>query len=66
MSGKRNNDLRLEARAKGVSLWQVAQELKVSEMTLFRWLRCELSEDRRDQIVNAIEKISRRELEERG
>jgi hypothetical protein len=53
-----NKDLQLLAAGKGVRQWQVAQELGVAEETLCRWLRHELSDERRALILAAIEKLT--------
>jgi transposase-like protein len=55
---KPNDDIRLLARTKGVYLWQVAEQLKISEPTLMRWLRKPLTEDKKQAIIDAINKIA--------
>ena len=62
----KNEDLKAFARKKRVPFWAIAQELNISEMTFTRWLRVELTPERRAQIMNAIEAIARRENEERS
>ena len=37
--------------------WEVAKRLGVSEMTLFRWLRQDLPDEKRQQILKAISEI---------
>lgn len=37
--------------------WEVAKRLGVSEMTLFRWLRQDLPEDKKQLILKAITEI---------
>lgn len=40
-----NTDIRKYAKTHGVRLWQIADELGISEITMSRKLRYELSED---------------------
>lgn len=44
-----NNDIKLLARGSGVPLWKIAQALGISEPTLTRRLRRELSEKERSK-----------------
>ena len=53
-----NRSVRAAAVAAGVPLWKVATELEIAETTLYRWLRAELSENRKTAIMAAIEKLS--------
>lgn len=52
-----NNAVRQAAKEKGVFLWQIADKLCVSEMTLIRRLRHELPQDQQTDVLEAIEKI---------
>lgn len=52
-----NENIRLRARGAGVPLWAVAQELRISEATLTRWLRVPLSVERERDITAAIERL---------
>lgn len=54
-----NTDIKVLALQGGIRLWQVAAELKIAEETLSRWLRHNLSQERRNAIVTAIEKLSK-------
>lgn len=54
---KRNEDIRLEAKGKGIPLWIVAEELRVSEGTLLNWLRKELPAEKRAEILQIIERL---------
>lgn len=56
-----NSEVRRAAKAAGVPLWAVAQRLGVSEATLSRRLRFELTEAERKRILSTI-----RLLEEGG
>lgn len=66
MTNCNNSDVRQTARDRGVALWRIALELGISEMTLTRWLRVELSPEKRARIMDAISKLSSAKLEERG
>lgn len=56
---RENADVRKMARVADVRLYQVAQEIGISEPTLQRWLRKPLSKEHREAIVCAIIKIER-------
>ena len=52
-----NQDIRKYARQRGVKLWQVAKEKGISEPTMTRLLRTELSEDEKatfSRIINEL------------
>lgn len=52
-----NNEIRQAMQLNGVSIWEIARALDLSEHTVYRWLRVELSPDRRrmfDEALNAI------------
>lgn len=53
-----NEELRKYSKANGVCLWEVAVEMGVAEATLIRWLRLPLSEEKKIQFINAVDKIS--------
>lgn len=57
---KANQELRKQAKKAGVTLWQIALEIGVSEPTVIRWLRIELEPERKKQILEAIENIAGR------
>lgn len=57
----KNLDLRLLAKSKGLYLWQVAEACGISEVTLLRWLRFDLPDEKKAKIVAAITKLSREE-----
>lgn len=52
-----NTELKQEMRAAGVWQWQIADELGVCEMTLIRWLRHELPEEKKAHIRSIIAKL---------
>lgn len=37
--------------------WEIAAQLGISEPTFYRWLRRELPQDKKEQILKAIEQI---------
>ena len=55
---KNNQPLRAYAKQKGVCLWEVAESLSISEATLIRMLRRELSENDRIKMMDHIDKIA--------
>jgi len=54
----RNSDLRQEAKAAGVFLYQIANAMGVSEPTITRKLRFELSEHEKQHILSIIKSLS--------
>ena len=55
-----NKIIREELKERGVRHWELAHELGVSEQTLVRWLRFELSEERQLYMLIKIEEIAKR------
>ena len=55
-----NLDIRMKCKSNNIPLWKLADELGVSEPTFFRWLRYKLPPERKKQMLDAIEKLSRR------
>jgi transposase len=55
----RNKEVRDAAKEKGVSLWQIAQHLGISEPTMTRWLRTDLSAGKKEVILEAIDQIAK-------
>lgn len=53
-----NLDVRFKAKAAGVPLWKIAKELGVSDMTLFRRLRKELSVEEKSKLYAVIQKLA--------
>lgn len=50
---KANMDIRQRMAQAHVTQWQLAYKIGVSEMTLCRWLRTPLSDERRERINRA-------------
>ena len=55
-----NKIIREELKERSVRHWELAAALGVSEQTLVRWLRFELSEDRQLEMLMKIEEIAKR------
>ena len=51
-----NQDIKKKIKDAGVHQYQIADILGVSEATLVRWLRYELTDEQRNMIFDAIEK----------
>lgn len=54
---KNNNEIRKAMLRANVKQWEVADQLGISEFTYSRWLRTELSADKKSLILQAIEDI---------
>lgn len=52
-----NKDLRDEFRIANVRQWEVAEAMGISEMTLVKWLRRELTEEKKKLVREAIRKV---------
>lgn len=55
-----NQDIRIYAKQNGVKLWQVAKVKGISEPTMTRLLRQELSETNKAEFINIINEIAAR------
>lgn len=53
MKRKKNRDVREYLKAKRVFMWEVAERIGVHEVTLIRWMRTELPEDKKQKIMEA-------------
>jgi len=53
-----NEDIRKEIESAGISYWQVADALGISDATLAKWLRMEKHDDKKAAVLSAIRKIS--------
>lgn len=51
-----NRDIKERIKASGLHQYQIADLLGIGETTLVRWLRYELTPERREMILYAIEK----------
>jgi len=53
-----NMEIREAIERKRIRYWEVAKALGINECTLSRWLREDVSETRKKEILTAISKIS--------
>lgn len=53
-----NKDLRDEMRIANVRQWEVAEAIGVSEMTMVKWLRMELDDNKKALIREGISKVA--------
>lgn len=50
-----NNEVKNEMRTYGITQWMVADVLGISENTVNRWLRHDLTDERKKMILDAVE-----------
>lgn len=53
----KNQELRLEFRVNDVRQWEVADAIGISEMTLVKWLRKELPEEKKQFLREGMKKV---------
>lgn len=58
MSEKCNENVRAAIKKSRLYQWQIAEKIGVSEFTFTRWLRSELSDERKELILKAIAELS--------
>ena len=58
-----NSKIRDQAKSKNVYLWEIAIAMNVSEPTITRKLRTELSEEEASKFIHAIDEISKQKTE---
>lgn len=54
-----NTDIRTHAKNNKVALWEVADALKVSEATITRKLRHEMTDNEKTKIIGIIDNIAK-------
>lgn len=54
ITSKANQEIREALQNKGMKQWELANMLGISEFTLTRWLRKELTEDKKELLLKAI------------
>lgn len=59
-----NFDIRLKIKENRFHNYEIAKELNISEFTFSRWLRDEMSDERKQLVLSAIERIVRGEHNE--
>lgn len=57
MKIKENEDIKNAMKEAGLYTWQLAERLGVSEMTIYRWLRTPLSDEKRQELLTAISQV---------
>ena len=57
---KKNNSIRDRIKALGLKQWQLADEVGIHETTLIVWLRQELTGERRERVLAALDRIEKR------
>ena len=53
----KNQDVRADMKIKQIRQWEVAEKLGISEFTLSRWMRKELSGVKKEQINQVMKRI---------
>ena len=53
-----NESIKMLAYQKRVPQWEIAKALGVAEMTVYRWLRTELPDERYQAMLRAINEIA--------
>ena len=52
-----NEQIKDQMKENSIFMWQVAKKLNVYETSFCKWFREELSEERKQQVLSAIEEI---------
>lgn len=55
-----NMQIRLKVKAKGITMWMLADELGISEASLYRMLRKELLPEKRKHVLDAIDRLAKK------
>lgn len=58
MTGRANQDIRMEANKAGVKLWQIADALGITDNWFSRVLRKELPDEKKSEIRNIIARLT--------
>lgn len=59
-----NLEIRMKIKQNRLCHYEVAQKIGISEATFCRWLREELSEERKKLVLSAVDKLVRGECHE--
>ena len=59
----KNIEIRVQAKEKGVFLWEIASAMGVSDMTITRKLRKELSTAEKEKLLEVIDYLAREKRE---
>lgn len=60
-----NKDIRLAIRQSGLYKWQVAAKIPLTDGNFSKWLRLEMDDERKQIVLEAIEKAKKEYLEDR-
>lgn len=52
-----NSELKQEIKKSGFTLWQVAEQIGICEMSLIRWLRSERDTRNQSKVIKAFEEL---------
>ena len=52
-----NKQIKELMKENSIFMWQVAKKLKVNECSFSKWFREELSEERKQRVLSAVEEI---------
>ncbi len=52
-----NSELKQKIKKSGFTLWQVAEQIGISEMSLIRWLRSERDTRNQDKVIKALDEL---------
>ena len=58
MKMKTNQDIRNYAKIKGIKLWRIAEQLKITDSTFSRQLRKEFTNEKKQEIYCIIDRLS--------
>ena len=58
MADIKNLEVRMKIFESGLNHWEVANKLGVSATTFSRWLRFEITPNKKEQIIEAINELS--------
>ena len=62
----KNSDIRSYAKEKGVKMWELAVSMKVSDMTITRKLRADLSDKEKENLKKTIDDIAENKAKEKA
>lgn len=54
-----NLEIRKKIEEAGIHFWQIADRIGISDSTICKWFRKELSPDRKDLILKAIDELTK-------
>ena len=61
MTHSDNQEIKNKVKENGLFMWQIADEIGISEPTLVRWMRYPLSAEKRASVMDAIKHLKERE-----